>query len=150
MDIALPGKHTRKLYVGLQRNEASILAQLRTGMARLNGYLYRIGAVESNKCFCGTDKETVKHFIFRCPKWGNQRIQLLQQLGNRKSCLSTALGGKVLSALSLRPKVYGLGRDHKVDSQGKAGKEQESTLCIELSLRFSMYKIDSDSEHDPS
>ena len=56
----------------------------------------------------------------------------------------------LLSALSLRPKVYGLGRDHKVDSKGKAGKEQESTLCIELSFRFSMYKIDSDSEHDPS
>ena len=56
----------------------------------------------------------------------------------------------MLSALSLRPTVYGLGRDHMVDSQGKAGKEQESTLCIELSFRFSMYKIDSDSEHDPS
>ena len=83
MDAALPGKHTRSLYDGLKRNEASILAQLRTGMARLNGYLHRIGAAESNICSCGTAKETVKHFIFRCSKWDNQRRQLLQQMGNR-------------------------------------------------------------------
>ena len=97
MDAALPGKHTRNLYDELKRSEASILAQLRTGMALLNGYLHRIGVVESNKCSCGIGKETVKHFIFRCPKWDNQRRQLLQQIGNRKGCLSTALGGKAAS-----------------------------------------------------
>ena len=42
MDTALPGKHTRALYDAFKWREASILAQLRTGMARLNGYLYRI------------------------------------------------------------------------------------------------------------
>lgn len=30
-----------------KRREASVLAQLRTGMARLNGYLHQIGAAES-------------------------------------------------------------------------------------------------------
>jgi hypothetical protein len=40
MDTALPGKHTRILYDTLKRREASVLAQLRTGMARLNGYLH--------------------------------------------------------------------------------------------------------------
>ncbi|KAH9203824.1 hypothetical protein DL95DRAFT_230745, partial [Leptodontidium sp. 2 PMI_412] len=44
MDTALPGKHTRILYDNLKRKEASVLAQLRTGMARLNEYLHRIGA----------------------------------------------------------------------------------------------------------
>uniref|UniRef100_A0A8H7K5N7 RNase H type-1 domain-containing protein n=1 Tax=Bionectria ochroleuca TaxID=29856 RepID=A0A8H7K5N7_BIOOC len=39
VDAALPGKHTRLLYDGLSRREASVLSQLRTGMARLNGYL---------------------------------------------------------------------------------------------------------------
>jgi hypothetical protein len=42
MDTALPGKHTRTLYDTLQRKEASVLAQLRTGMARLNGYLIKL------------------------------------------------------------------------------------------------------------
>src|ERR1700751_1762197 len=37
VDAALPGKHTRQLYDGLSWREASVLAQLRTGMARLNG-----------------------------------------------------------------------------------------------------------------
>ncbi|GCB25873.1 RNA-directed DNA polymerase from mobile element jockey [Aspergillus awamori] len=34
VDAALPGKHTRQLYVGLSRKEATVLAQLRTGMAK--------------------------------------------------------------------------------------------------------------------
>jgi hypothetical protein len=97
MDVALPGKHTRNLYNGLKRSEASILAQLRTGMARLNGYLYRIGAAESSLCSCGIAKETIRHFIFCCPIWDSQRRQLIQQIGNRKGCLSTALGGKAAS-----------------------------------------------------
>jgi hypothetical protein len=48
IDTALPGKHTRILYDSLKRTEASVLAQLRTGMARLNRYLYRIRAAESD------------------------------------------------------------------------------------------------------
>jgi hypothetical protein len=47
VDTALPGKHTRTLYDSLKRREASVLAQLRTGMASLNGYLHQIGASES-------------------------------------------------------------------------------------------------------
>jgi hypothetical protein len=41
LDTALPGKHTRLLYDSFKRTDASILAQLRTGMKRLNGYLHR-------------------------------------------------------------------------------------------------------------
>ena len=48
MDTALPGKHTRRLYDSLKREEAYVLAQLRTGIIRLNGYLYQIGAAESD------------------------------------------------------------------------------------------------------
>ena len=67
-DTALPGKHTRILYDALTRREANILAQLRTGMARLNGYLHRIRAVESDQCDCNQARETVAHFLFRCAK----------------------------------------------------------------------------------
>jgi hypothetical protein len=63
IDTALPGKHVRKLYDMLKRPEASILAQLRTGMARLNGYLSRIGAVELAAWTCGQADESVQHFL---------------------------------------------------------------------------------------
>lgn len=52
IDTALPGKHTRTLYDGLTRREASVLVQLRTGMARLNGYLHQIGVADSDLCTC--------------------------------------------------------------------------------------------------
>ena len=65
-DRAIPGKRTRLLYNGFKRTEAGILAQQRTGMSRLNGYLYRINAAETDLCTCGQAKETVEHFLFRC------------------------------------------------------------------------------------
>jgi hypothetical protein len=97
MDSALPGQHTRKLYDALNRKEASILAQLRTGMVGLNGYLHRIGATESDQCECGQAKESVQHFLFRCTKWDTLRTQMLQQTATRKGNLSYFLGGKAKS-----------------------------------------------------
>jgi hypothetical protein len=94
LDIALPGKHTQAIYDALTRREANILAQLRTGMARLNGYLYRIGAVESGQCACGRAEETVAHFLFRCTRWKTQRAQLIEQTQTRRGNLSFYLGGK--------------------------------------------------------
>jgi ribonuclease HI len=97
MDAALPGKHTRTLYDAFKRREASVLAQLRTGMARLNGYLHRIGAVESDQCECGQARETVKHFLFRCTRWEAYRTQMLAQTDTRRGNLSFYLGGKAPS-----------------------------------------------------
>jgi hypothetical protein len=97
MDTALPGKHTRTLYDTLQRKEASVLAQLRTGMARLNGYLHQIGASGSDLCTCGQARETVKHFLFRCTRWDAQRTRLLAQTDTRRGNLSFYLGGKAPS-----------------------------------------------------
>ena len=94
IDLALPGKHTRILYDALKRKEANTLAQLRTGMARINGYLHRIGATESDQCACGQAKETVKHFLFRCTMWDSHRAPLLQQTDTRRGSLSFYLGGK--------------------------------------------------------
>jgi hypothetical protein len=64
LDKALPGKHTRTLYNALKRRESDILVQLRTGMARVNRYLHRIGAVETDICDCGQEEESVDHFLF--------------------------------------------------------------------------------------
>jgi hypothetical protein len=73
LDRALPGKHTKLLYDSLKRTEARILVQLCTGMARLNEYLHRIGASKSDQCDCGQASESVKHFLFRCTRWDQQR-----------------------------------------------------------------------------
>lgn len=97
IDRALPGKHTRSLYDALNKKEARILVQLRTGMVRLNKYLHRIGAAESDLCGCGQANETVQHFLFRCTKWTAQRTTLLQHTETRRGSLSFYLGGKATS-----------------------------------------------------
>ena len=78
VDAALPGKHTRQLYDRLSWKRATVLAQLQTGMARLNGYLYPIDAAATDQCACGQAKKTVEHFLFRCRKWTAHRTEMLQ------------------------------------------------------------------------
>ncbi|KAL9563893.1 hypothetical protein ACKAV7_011928 [Fusarium commune] len=98
VDLALPGKHTRLLYNQLSWKEASVLAQLRTGMARLNGYLYQIRAAPSDEYPCGQAKETVEHFLFRCVKWIAQRKEMMSQyIEEKRGNLSFHLGGNAAS-----------------------------------------------------
>jgi hypothetical protein len=94
IDTALPGKHTQLLYNRLTRKEASVLAQLRTGMAKLNVYLHRIEAAPSDQCACGKARETVDHFIFRCKQWDEHRTEMLQCTDVHKGNLSFYIGGK--------------------------------------------------------
>lgn len=97
IDAALPGEHTRQLYDRLSWKEASVLAQLRTGMARLNAYLYRIQATPSDQCVCGRSRETVEHFPFRCTQWTAYRTEMLQCIDTDRSNISFYLGGKAPS-----------------------------------------------------
>ena len=76
IDKALPGKHTRLLYDKKPHNRASILCQLRSGICRLNSYLFKIKAAASFYCECGITEESVDHFLFRCIKWREQRTKL--------------------------------------------------------------------------
>ena len=94
VDAALPGKHTRLLYEHLSRKEAGVLAQLRTGVAKLNAYLHRIKATPSDQCACGQARETVEHFLFRCRQWTEHRAEMLQCTDTYRSNLSFYLGGK--------------------------------------------------------
>jgi hypothetical protein len=94
IDIALPGKHTRQLYDQLSWKEASVLAQLRTGMARLNTYLHRIKATPTDQCTCGQARETIEHFLFRCREWTVYRTEMLQCTNTDRGNISFYLGGK--------------------------------------------------------
>ncbi|KAJ5559512.1 hypothetical protein N7513_001911 [Penicillium frequentans] len=97
VDAALPGKHTRQLYDCLTWKEATVLAQLRTGMARLNGYLNQINVAETDQCDCGQARETVEHFLFRCRKWTAHRTEMLQCTQTNRGNISFFLGGKQAS-----------------------------------------------------
>lgn len=92
IDKALPQRHTRILYDDRTREDAAILAQLRTNKCRLNGYLSKIKASPTELCECG-QPETVRHFLIECPRWDNQRQALKQAVGTRCADLSYLLGG---------------------------------------------------------
>jgi hypothetical protein len=92
LDRALPGQHTRKLYNTLTRTQAAVLSQMRSGYCRLNSYLYKIKAAETDKCQCGKE-ETVKHFILEYPQWTEERARLNDDIGRRANELSYLLGG---------------------------------------------------------
>ena len=94
VDAALPGKHTRQLYDRLSWKEASVLAQLRTGMVRLNGYLYRINVAQTDQCACGQAREIVEHFLFRCRKWTTYWTEMLQYTYTYRGTISFFLDGK--------------------------------------------------------
>lgn len=94
LDSALPGPHTKIIYDCFDREKASVLARLRTGHARLNGYLHRIGQSESDLCACGVERETVQHFLLQCVQWNEQRRALIDAAGSNYGSLSYMLGGK--------------------------------------------------------
>ncbi|KAJ3454196.1 hypothetical protein MRS44_018090 [Fusarium solani] len=97
IDRALPGEHTKALYDGLKRREADVLSQLRTGMARINSYLCKIGTAESDMCECGRAPETMEHFLFRCTRWETEREVMRQAGQSMMGNLSYFLGGKSAS-----------------------------------------------------
>ncbi|GAA93188.1 reverse transcriptase, partial [Aspergillus luchuensis IFO 4308] len=93
IDKALPSKHTESLYDDLNREEASTLAQLRTGHARLNKFLFSINRTDSATCRCGHGEESVEHFLFQCRNWDHLRTDMTRAMGARPNDLSLALGG---------------------------------------------------------
>ena len=71
-----------------------MLAQLTTGMAKLNTHLHRMKAASSDQCACGQERETVEHFMFRCRQWTEHRAEMLQCTDIHRGNLSFFLGGK--------------------------------------------------------
>nr|CEG03942.1 unnamed protein product [Fusarium acuminatum CS5907] len=70
---------------------------MRTGMARVNRYLCKIGAAESDMCECGQAPETMEHFLFRCTRWETEREGMRQVGQDMMGNLSFFLGGKSVS-----------------------------------------------------
>ena len=49
-----------------------VVAQLRTGYAKLNEYLHTVSVVDCNKCQCG-EIESVSHYLLFCPLYEKER-----------------------------------------------------------------------------
>lgn len=76
IDPTLPSNKFLKLAGTLPKQQTSLLIQLRSGHAPLNKHLFRLGKADSARCSCGTDDETVIHFLLRCPNWNRARAPL--------------------------------------------------------------------------
>ena len=70
IDVTLPGPRLRMLYDTLARKQASTLAQWRTGMARLNSYLYSIGAAERRSVHLQTQQGDGRAFPLLLQRMG--------------------------------------------------------------------------------
>jgi ribonuclease HI len=64
------------IYQGLSMREASAIMQAKTGHLGLNGYLYRIGHVDSPLCLYETSNETAAHIILLCPLYHELRCTI--------------------------------------------------------------------------
>ena len=70
-----PHHKNLKLYKELQKAEASLLLQTRTGRIGLASFLFRAGVPDfpTPLCVCGQAEETVKHITSSCSLYSSQR-----------------------------------------------------------------------------
>jgi hypothetical protein len=93
LDQALPQDHMLRVYKSMNRSSVAILVQLRTGVCGLNQSLYQRRLIDSPRCGCGADQETIEHFLCECHLWTSQRQALLGIVGCRQGDISYILGG---------------------------------------------------------
>jgi hypothetical protein len=54
---------------------------------------FGVGVVDEAKYSCGNDEETIRHLIFSCPRWTDERRELHETVGARLGDVSYLLGG---------------------------------------------------------
>jgi ribonuclease HI len=99
IDRSMPSGRFLKLVEGLNRHQASILMQLRSGHAPLQAHLFRMQKADSATCQeCRRERETVHHYLMVCPAFGEQRRRMVAAGGQ-----DARQRGKLLSGEKLRP-----------------------------------------------
>jgi len=97
IESSLPMKLHAKSLEGLTQAQASLVFQIKTEHIPLNKYLYRIKKIGSDKCTaCSqiTNRESiesVRHFLFECPAYSNDRRKLDAKLGRNSRDLKAIL-----------------------------------------------------------
>jgi hypothetical protein len=94
IDATLPGKHVKLLYDKLTRAEAQVLAQLRIDHSKMRAFLFRIGAVDDDKCECGRGRENTRHFLLHCQRYRHMRDDMITAGDSRYGDISYMLGGR--------------------------------------------------------
>ena len=97
IDKSAPSKKFLGLIKGLDRRQASLLTQLRTGHIGLNRHLFRIRKVESPVCpHCrGLTVETVRHVLLDCLFYVRERHILQLKLRRNASSIPFLLSSPV-------------------------------------------------------
>jgi hypothetical protein len=111
IDNTAPSKKYLHLIKNLDRRQASLLFQLRSGHVALNHHLFRIRRSETPFCpHCqGITVETVKHFLLDCPQNVRERHELRIKLRRNTDSLSFLLSSPV-AVLPLLKFVHATGR----------------------------------------
>jgi hypothetical protein len=95
LDDTMPSNKFLRLISDLDRNQSSILLQLRTGHIPLNEHLFRIKKAISPNCpHCTDTPETVLHFLVKCPHYRHERQILRQKLKNKADSIKYLLSEK--------------------------------------------------------
>ena len=85
-----PDKKNLRLYECLSKPRSSIMIQMRSMRIGLRHFLYKINALDSDKCPCGEGSQTPKHVLLQCETFDALRKWLFDQL-------HSAIGPKELS-----------------------------------------------------
>jgi hypothetical protein len=78
--VQAPNKKTLRLYEGLSKPQCAILIQMRTMRIGLRHFLFKIKAVETDRCNCDEGSQTPRHIIMQCPWYIIPRTKLWEQL----------------------------------------------------------------------
>ena len=103
VEVTQKGKHIRLIKSNVDpwswafhksRAAETVLAKLRIGHANYGSHLFRFGLSPSPNCTCG-NIETIRHILFNCPLYYNERSDLASKLQNNNVdfSLKTLLGG---------------------------------------------------------
>ncbi|KAJ5562064.1 hypothetical protein N7461_000825 [Penicillium sp. DV-2018c] len=87
--VPQPNKKTLRLYEGLSKPQCAILIQMRTMRIGLRHFLFKIKAVDSDKCSCGAGSQTSKHILLQCPLYADLRKQFWERLDKNEVQVGT-------------------------------------------------------------
>ena len=63
-----------------QQKQVVWISWLHTGHCYLNEYLHRFNIIESAKCECDAEKETMKHYLLNCELYNEERDVLRRKV----------------------------------------------------------------------
>ena len=118
-----------RIYDGLQKAEASLAIQMRTGKIGLAQFLYmrKVPGWESANCFCGGFQQTVKHILIFYPEFRSGRQDLWIQAGSRSydEMLTTTRGVRAAARWLMKTNLLGQFSLAKQQLLGEKTEEEE-------------------------